>query len=105
MHIITAVKSNKQIKYNCYATGLAQLVEQAHIYRSLLLNAAAVGSTPTCGPLLHVSPLSCLHLSCGHKGLQMPQKIISKKKIFITATGRLNPSDSVHVRVFYKWEN
>ena len=34
----------------------AHLVEHAPIYRGLLLNAAAAGSTPTCGPLLHVIP-------------------------------------------------
>ena len=54
--------------------GLAQLVEQAHIYRGILLDAAAAGLTPTYGPLLHVipllSPLLCLHLSCEIKGLK-----------------------------------
>ena len=30
--------------------------EHAHIYRGLLLNAAAAGSPATCGPLLHVVP-------------------------------------------------
>ena len=50
---------------------IAQLVEQAPIYRGLLLDAAAAGSTPTCGPLLHVipplAPLSCLQLSYQNK--------------------------------------
>ena len=39
-----------------FVAGFAQLVEQAHIYRGLLLDAAATGSTPICGPLLHVIP-------------------------------------------------
>ena len=39
--------------------GLAQLEEQAHIYRDLLLDVAIAGSTLTCGPLLHdIPPLS-----------------------------------------------
>ena len=59
---------------------IAQLVERAAIYRGLLLNAVVAGSTPTCGPLLHVipplSPLSCLQLSYINKRPKMPQKII-----------------------------
>ena len=60
------------------------LVECAPIYRGVLLDAAAAGSTPTCGPLLHVIPplslsrLSCLHLSYINKGLKCPKKIIFK---------------------------
>ena len=75
-------KCQKNVKS---VAGLAQLVEQAHIDRNLLLDAAAAGSTQTCGPLLHVipllSPLSCLHLPSKNnlkKGGQKCQKNILK---------------------------
>ena len=63
---------------------LAHLVEQAPIYRGLLLDAVAVGSTPTCGPFAagHSPSLSPFKskLSYPNKGLKMPQKMIKRKR-------------------------
>ena len=56
---------------------VAHLVERAPIHRGLLLDAAALGLTPTCDPLLHVIP----PLSCPiNKGLKFPKNNLKKKQ-------------------------
>ena len=62
---------------------VAHLVERAPIYRGSVLDAAAAGSPPADGPLLHVIPPRSpfmSKLSCHSKGLKIPKKSLKYKK-------------------------